>query len=257
VGGSLRDFAALLRLHEAISRAAQSVGAKSGWDVPVSFLSPTVVQEIDAVGKLIDVQVPLPKLPSAPSTVDFRFIVYVDACKQSWGAYVVDTSLEHCVYELWERIDAVHGSFSAHAEPWGARRVLQRMAKHLGMEPKDSVAVVSDHRALPLAQRRWQTGFGGCSTAWFVNSFFKELYHGGRESVVGRREVFALPGDVMPADELSRRSMPGIFSCRRMRKEELGALSLWSLHAPPVVHPYENSKVADAGVEIPREQWMI
>jgi hypothetical protein len=175
------------------------------WDEPVQ-LEPTVMNDIaQAVGWLTNNQpVPLrPLLQPGKSNRDYDIVIHVDASGNGWAAYVwvKATGKIYLVKAGWYNV--IH--HSAHAEPKAAKLVLRwiRNLAHQNGWPCDSVAVISDHKALVTGQRQWFSGYRGFSSAYPLNDFFLEFY-GTDDISQHRRDVFHVDGTDNIADAESR-----------------------------------------------------
>jgi hypothetical protein len=86
---------------------------------------------------------------------------------------------------------------SARAEPTAALLAIQWVRHFLNKEAR--VAIITDHYAMAAGQRRWNSRFGGFSSAGYhLNEFYRELYRGGGG------EVFYVQGEDNRADGISR-----------------------------------------------------
>jgi len=191
-------FFSLFRTYSRLVSSSAAPANDVMWDEPVR-LAPTALADMaQAVGLLTaNSAVPLrPLLAPGTCNDDYDTIVIVDASCAGWGAYV---SIHGRVTRLragW-RTETAH---SAHSEPMAAIAALQWARRHGGT---GHTAVVSDHRALALAQRRWWSGYGGFSAAHRLNDFFSELYGTGPLDVL-RLDVFFVEGTKNIADGPSR-----------------------------------------------------
>ena len=92
------------------------------------------------------------------------------------------------------------------------------------------MALITDHNAMAWGQRRPVSGKGGFSKAYFLNSFFFELYENGGG------QVFYVEGTKNPADAASRSNRIGDpFSAHVVTDLTLPALTEFN-------HPYLETK---------------
>jgi hypothetical protein len=182
----------VLRLHSSV---AASIGEL---DEPIK-LSPNDVSAIGAA--LAPALANRPHRPSpavAPSNdhKDYAATIIVDASRTGLGALALING--HVV--------EVKGGFfrekphSAHAEPLAASIALDWVRQKV----KGPIAIVSDHIALAMSQKRPITGNGGFGKSYYLNSFLKDLYSDGFD-----HQIFYIPGDVNPADGASRSNKVG------------------------------------------------
>ena len=125
---------------------------------------------------------------------DYDAVVVFDACKDAWAAKV-HLIKENKRFRVLKRFDK-QIKFSAHTEPTAAKEILiwlRNTYKHV-----KRVALVTDHMALAMGQKRWWTGYGGHSTAFHINEAFKEINDFA--------QVFHVDGEHNICDEDSRSS---------------------------------------------------
>lgn len=92
--------------------------------------------------------------------------------------------------------------FSAHAEPRGALLLLRRLVEHHGVRDGARIALVTDHRAIVIAQKHLN-GFGGIGRGFSLNKLFEyayDLWYARRIDVV----FHYVEGPLNPADAFSR-----------------------------------------------------
>jgi len=92
---------------------------------------------------------------------------------------------------------------SAHAEPYAAELMLRQLDAEGRLTPGTRVAMVTDHNAIVVAQRRLN-GYGGIGKGYSLNRLFQKTYdlrHPPRSVEV---YFFYIVGDLNPADPLSR-----------------------------------------------------
>jgi hypothetical protein len=188
---------ALLRL---FGRAASQDANGIRWDDSVTVTPEMVTTVGEIVGPLLrnepvaPTAIPLPSLLNS----DYSAIAIVDACATGFGALVWLRGRTFVVKGGW-RCNIRH---SAWAEPLGAIEVLRWLCKQ--PEAAGRIAVVTDHIALALAQRRPLSGNCGFGRAHFVNAFMKELYEADPTA-----QVFYVKGEENPADAPSRQTRLG------------------------------------------------
>jgi hypothetical protein len=196
----IRDYFEVVRI---FSRLAQDASTDCQWDTPHA---PTAAS-INFIGELIGPLLEnVPVVPTSFPALDvdvfdnnnYDAVIVVDASATGLGAYVQFPATGGVVEcrRGWH----THTAFSAWAEP----RAATEMIKLIRSQGGQRVAVVSDHIALAQGQRRPESGNAGFSKAWYLNEFFRELYH-----VPGAHEVFFVEGTKNPADAPSRTTMVG------------------------------------------------
>lgn len=130
-----------------------------------------------------------------PPSADYReydAIVVFDACKDAWAAkiHLVKKNTRLRIMKRFEK----QIKFSAHAEPTAAKEILLWLKQQFPEVKK--AALVTDHKALAMGQKRWWTGYGGHSTAFHINEAFKEINN--------YADVFYVEGEHNICDEDSR-----------------------------------------------------
>ena len=192
----LRNHFELVRLFSRLAQAARL----DRWDEPVTVL-PHMVSVIGAiVGPLLlntpirPTEIPAIQEDSLQNKF-FDAVVVVDASASGFGALVqLQPSGE--VLEC-RRGWANRVPYSAWAEPMAATEIVTWLRlTHPGVK---KIAVVSDHGALPLGQRRPLSGNGAFSHAYHLNEFFRILYAEGSD-----HQVLSVPGALNIADGPSR-----------------------------------------------------
>ena len=195
------------------------------WDEAIELSA----RAVNVIGKAITPTLinaptkPTVHAPPSPHNEDYAAIIIVDASATGWGAWV---STDKEMFEIragWQSANLR----SAHAEPMGATEAV----KWARTKTQGNVAVVVDHSALALGQRRPGSGNGGATTAYHLNRFFQELY-----SVPGNHHVFYVKGELNPADRASRANRIG---------QPLIAQRLSDVAIPPLTafyHPYANEE---------------
>jgi hypothetical protein len=193
--GFLRSYSLLVKRGLTSTSTTQTT---SSWDQPLDYLSPTLSRDLYRIADplIANQPVPLPTLRSPNERYDI--VCIVDASKTGWGAYVFDHT-KNSAYSL--RQSWTHGmEFSARAEPRAVQRLMNHLNNTLNTKSQLTIAIVTDHQAIPNGQRRWYSNNGGFSTAWELNSAFTELYRHPAWHI----ELFYVPGELNIADPLSR-----------------------------------------------------
>ena len=133
-----------------------------------------------------------PKLIKQPGVAnsDYDMVIVIDASKTGWGAYV---NSRQETWKLQQRF-ANEMRHSARAEPKAVELAIA-WAKQQGAK---RIAMVTDHIALVQGQRRWWSGYGGSSTAYYLNNAYKEAY------TEADTEFYYVEGTSNPADQPSR-----------------------------------------------------
>jgi integrase len=209
---SLRNFASLVGLmlfmahtinvdlsnYHTLLRAYGSIIADAtGWDAPLTVTSDEVHDQLQGLVDILleNAPVALPVLaPPSRALEDYDAAIEVDASGSAWAAIVrLRDGRTFTLQQRW----AYSVGHSAHAEPSAATRAVQWVRRFLGRGA--CVALVTDHRALATAQRRWNSNFGGFSSSGYhLNEFYRELYRSGGG------QVFYVEGVSNQADALSR-----------------------------------------------------
>ena len=193
VGIPLAQHHEVLRLFAALESQCER------WD-DAAYLSP---QALTAIGRLVG-----PLAANAPSTPvqfrppsstnnDYAAIAIVDASATGFGAHI---AIDDQVLELRSGWTAAI-RHSAWAEPMAARIVHQWVRdemKRRGIAGR--VAMVTDHSALAAGQRRWWSGNGGVSTAYYINAYFAETC----AETPSETDTFFVAGHLNPTDAASR-----------------------------------------------------
>jgi integrase len=201
---------------------SQTAKLNVGWDDAIrvnGFVVNTIQKAIEPTLRNVPVS---PKRDEVPSKHinDYGACIIVDSSGSGWGAWckIGDEMFE--IREGW----LTPNLRSAHAEPMGAREAVRWVRERT----KGNLAVVVDHSAMAYGQRRPHSGNGGFSTAFYLNSFFEELY-----SIPGNHQVFYVKGESNPADRASRANRIG--EQRRVNK-------LVDIKFPPLsafLHPFD------------------
>ena len=183
-----------LSVRRAQSKIASEATSDEKWDAPVTLADTVRADMSEIVGILLENSPCRCDAIDPPSTnmQDYQTVIIVDASASGWGAFV---KIHETVYEI-RRGWTTTLRYSAHAEPTAAKEAL-RWARAQGATGR--TAVITDHIALPLGQRKFWNRFGGFSNAWPVNDFFAELY-----DMDGDAQVFYVEGAKNVADGPSR-----------------------------------------------------
>lgn len=237
INQGLQNFYALFQHYSRICTPSSTIYNDVAWDVPLR-VPDRILQHAAQAAHIIGENPAVPLLPLLPPgrrNSDYDCVVIVDASLSGWGAYVlVNNEIHELRCGFMEEM-----KHSAQSEPLAAKRALQYVFDTFGHLA--NIAVASDHRALSLAQRRFNSGHAGFSTSFYLNDFFYNFYL-NVDLAVHRRDVFFVPGTANPADAPSR----------SVRTREPLSAKVVDVTFPDVSgfdHPFRN-----AGV---RESWMI
>lgn len=131
-------------------------------------------------------------IPPSINIHDYDAVIVFDACKDAWAAkvHLIKENKRLRILKRFER----QIKFSAHAEPAAATEILKIIKDKY--KEVERAALVTDHKALAMGQKRWWTGFGGHSTAFFINEAFKQINN--------YAEVFHVDGEHNITDTDSR-----------------------------------------------------
>jgi hypothetical protein len=188
---NLYECQSLLRAYSGLAQWA----LVNGWDTPLEYLHPAFISTVEPLLQYVTRNEPvaLPAAVTSPDAGQFDITVCVDACAVGWGAYV---AVQGEVFVLQQRWSG-HVSASAWTEPLAVARVFQWLRATFGGPRR--VAVVTDHSALESKQRRWFSGNGGFSSAFFLNEAYRATYAEGWDT-----HFFFIDGSLNPADAPSR-----------------------------------------------------
>jgi len=184
----------MIRLHQKMS------SMRGSWD---SAYKPSI-NEMNNLAKLVGII--MPNVPVRPTLTplpgsdfsDYDATIIFDASATGYGAWVL---MDGTIYEVrsgWRNTMR----FSAHAEPTAGKEVIAWVRARC----KGRIAVVTDHIAMAMAQRRPISGNGGFSTAFPLNEFFVALY-GEKGDLLA--DVFHCEGVKNPTDGISRSNRIG------------------------------------------------
>lgn len=145
------------------------------WDEPLQYIDERVLVKLHELANQIMPNNPFEIIkPKPPGTTDqdYDAVIIIDACANAWAAKIriVKTGKTYLILKAFH-IAHIH---SAHAEPLAVTEAL-RFVKQTFPELK-SVALVTDHVAIPNGQRRWWSGYGGFSTSFYLNEAFREMH---------------------------------------------------------------------------------
>lgn len=192
------------------------------WDNPLPPISEETNALIQKVGQDIvrnERQEILPYRPVPMTNEEYDIILITDASRQGWGAIAQQTSTgttmrfqERWIHELYQveemkQLENVAKRYflarhSAHAEPRAVSRALDYLL-HIGwITDNTSVAVMSDHEAITVAQRK-ANGFGGIGRGYSLNKLYEKVYDWEYKNNVLTR-FYYIPGPFNPADSISR-----------------------------------------------------
>ena len=190
--------------HFELIRTLSRVEATQGsWDAAVEISAALIRHFAPIVQALLEnrpIDVTLSPLPSHQHQ-DYDAIVVVDASATGFGGYALvrEDSMTTKVIRFCHGFSTMM-RHSAWAEPYGATEVLRWIRKTYNAR---YVAVITDHSAMPLRQRRPLSGHGGFSMSYYLNRFFSELYD------CGGGQVFFVPGVDNIGDRPSRETRIG------------------------------------------------
>ena len=199
----LWQFFKLLRCYARVCSPSSTEYGDVLWDEPMALVPAVhscLTQAVEII--LMNRAVPIrPLLPPSRFAEDYDTIIIVDAAAAGWGAYVKQGATTKLLIQGWSSRQ-LH---SAHAEPRAATAVLQWLKTQ---KPLGHIALVTDHSAMPMGQRRWWSGYCGFSPAHPLNELFLALY-GSDDLSAYRRDIFFVEGEKNPADGPSRRALIG------------------------------------------------
>ena len=196
----LYNHAPVLKLFSVL----ESKAASGSWDEKITITTSIINTLQPLVGPLIQNTPVVPSSPKLPTVNarDYDIVIIVDAYLEGWGGYVWVNGNIFRVKAGWAQ-DIKH---SAWAEPIAASKILKWAREKYYQEHPDrsyrpSVALVTDHEAMPTRQRRPISARGGFSPAYFLNKFYLDLYG---EDGKGEGQVFFVQGVKNIADQVSR-----------------------------------------------------
>jgi hypothetical protein len=201
------------------------------WDTKIFIAEGNpVLDDLARLAKpILENQPVIPRLPPRPSfdKADYDAIAIVDASGAGYGAYA---SLGEEVFSIrkgWES----RNQHSAHAEPMGATEIVRWIKRRLPKARR--IAVVTDHIALAMGQRRPTSGNRGFAKAYYLNEFFMEIYANTQQQI----DVFYVEGSQNIADAPSRDVVMG--APWQERRELNMTLPPLNEFFHPFEHPFE------------------
>jgi len=202
----------LFNCHNVMRAYSDVCKQTEGWDDPYSVFPPLQKSMLSFFSPILEnkpVKIS-PLFRPSNNTKDYDIIFIVDASKTGWGAYVlfVKENKIICLTQAW-RTDTSWRGTSASAEPHAISSLLSFVRKNCTI-PNPHIAVITDHSALPTAQRRWFSGCGGFSSSFELNRAFKTLYDWDP-----RGQIFFVEGTKNPADGPSRAADSNLFISER------------------------------------------
>lgn len=240
---------ALLRAYRGVYR---EVTRGYDWDSELPYLDPEVRQNLLTLGTALlknEWWQVADERTFSYNENDYDAIIFTDASAKGWGAIVHWTTTgKHVSYQRrWERRKesivyrrekekywSFATRFSADAEPRAAMHILRELM-HTG-ELRDGmrVALVTDHVAIPQAQRR-RNGFSGIGRGYSLNRLY-EYTHAMRFDYKVDVLFFYVAWQLNPADRLSRHFGGHRDDCTLVRGEwNHQALPLLSSTRCPVI----------------------
>ena len=190
--------------HSRVLKLFSAIESKSGsWDEKIEITSSTLNILHPLVNVLIDNKPVTPWSPKLPSinARDYDITIIVDAYHKGWGGYVWVNGKLFRVKAGWDA-DIKH---SAWAEPIAASKILKwaraKYHEQHDRSKRPSIALVTDHEAMPGRQRRPISARGGFSPAYFLNRFYQDLYGPDGQD---EGQVFHVEGVKNIADKVSR-----------------------------------------------------
>ena len=215
----------LLRLHRKVS------AMRGKWDAPYQITQKEMESVGMIVGRLLLNKPIRPTIKPLPGNdlSDYEAVAIMDASATGFGAWVLWQGRTFELRSGWKN----HNFHSAHAEPTAGKEVAQWIRARC----RGRIAVVTDHIAMALSQRRPISGNGGFSTAYHLNEFFCALY--GEDGNLDA-DVFYVEGQKNVTDGASRSNRIG---------DPLKVTILNDVTFPPLAafwHPYR---------ELPKRPW--
>lgn len=162
--------------HGSLFRAyANLFRGNPAWDEPLKFIDMKLINKANSLFDVLTTNTPVNiKKISRPGTSnnDYDATLVIDACAEAWGARI----RIHKTGEMYKILKAfpVKMSHSAHAEPKAVTEALRYVKQTF--PTVRSVALVTDHYAIPAGQLRWWSRYGGVSTSFYLNEAFAEMF---------------------------------------------------------------------------------
>lgn len=203
--------------HHSAMRAYSTMCAETKeWDV-VYEVFPPLQNSIRKMAEKIVQNEPVDIKPLVtPSTknTDYTFVICFDASAKGLGTFV---EVHHekisqkifCFNKAWES-DGAWRHASAASEPRALTTILKFLQKHFPFITHPRIAVITDHIALPTAQRKWYSFCGGFSTSYELNRAYETLYMWDQHA-----QIFYVEGTKNFADGPSRSSDMNLFVTER------------------------------------------
>lgn len=187
--------------------------------------TPTQVSTIGlAIGRILHndwVDITEPTLPPT----DYDMMMIIDACATGWGGYARLGSGE--VFEIrsgWKNGPVQH---STQSETRAICEFYEFATKKQWLKKNDSIAIVTDHEAVTIKQRRSWKATGGFSSAYFLNEVFRRA-----DDLKINVQFYYVHGELNPADGPSRSTALGDETKAKRRTD----ITLPDLQQ--FVHPY-------------------
>lgn len=211
---------------------AELEGQADRWDHQAN-VNPFMLNVIgEAIGPILrNIPVAVDTLPPPGRTHgDYDITVILDASATGWAAIVCRGNDTTVVRSGWTRTM----QHSAWAEPSAVVEALKWVRAHCPAPSgrRRRIAIVTDHRAIVLGQRKHWSRHGGASTAFYLNSAFEAAYDDAYDDVV---DFFYVPGPRNIADRDSRSCVIG--EGRRYRPYTGLIPSLDTFEPPPQPRP--------------------
>lgn len=216
----------LLKAYRAVYIA---VAAGRDWDAPIPHVSPSVSSVLFMVADelLQNTRARIPqRVVSTYHEQDYDYVIFTDASAEGWGAIVtqISTGEMTLIQKRWDDELVVsegtssRGDASAQQSRWRQRLFQQRHSAQA--EPRAAlecllylndtgrihdgarIALVTDHAAIVLAQRK-SNGYGGIGRGGMLNLLYEWVYNALFERHVSVT-FFYIAGPQNPADTLSR-----------------------------------------------------
>ena len=198
---------ALLRAILQGSAHIGSLAAKYGWDATCKNEE---VKEANIGGWCRHLAAhppvkPLTPMPASYVDKQYQIKVMCDASIRGWGAIVHarlgGEEIGIHLQRRWREDESSLCAHSASAEPKACHEALQWLIEKQFILKTTKVAIITDHHAIPNAQRDPKTGFGGVGYGYFLNKLFltSNEYPG--------IHFFYVPGEQNLADPLSRNQL--------------------------------------------------
>ena len=189
------------------------------YDDKVPFIAPALRDDLGRLAKVCLENCPVEVFSRSPPCFEaekYDAVAIVDASSTGVGAWIKIGSRTYQYQHQWCSAER----FSSTAEPLGVVLVCDDIRRLLKMD-SPSVAIVTDHQAIVMAQERWYNGSGGYGWGGALNDMFRK-----NKSCV----FFFVPGCDNLADGLSRSKGEGTVET----EFRFPSLKIFS-------HPYSNT----------------